>query len=328
MARRDRASFVGRAAELAIVDGLFLDDPATSVVLVHGPGGVGKSAFLREVARRGERTGWTPFVIDGQDLPPCPDTLDDALARARLAERPLVLVDSYERMGALGPDLRRILPTLPDRTVVAVAGRAAPEPAWFEGGWEWLVRELPLGPLSPMDARTLLATHGVTSDDRQQADELARWAGGSPLVLTLAAAPGRTEVAVARAIVRRLIEREIERGLAADRIVLAGFSQGGAVVLHAGLTADSPVGGIVGLSTYLPSPELLQSADCIARDTPVLLAHGTLDQVIPLSIAEQSAGIIQAAGISVDWSTYPMGHEVCPDEIRTINAWLARFESR
>jgi phospholipase/carboxylesterase len=130
------------------------------------------------------------------------------------------------------------------------------------------------------------------------------------------------------AIVRRLIEREIERGLAADRIVLAGFSQGGAVVLHAGLTADSPVGGIVGLSTYLPSPELLQSADCIARDTPVLLAHGTLDQVIPLSIAEQSAGIIQAAGISVDWSTYPMGHEVCPDEIRTINAWLARFESR
>jgi hypothetical protein len=216
MARRDSASFVGRAAELSVVDALLLDDPAASVVLVHGPGGLGKSALLREVARRGQRTGWTPFVVDGQDLPPCPDALDEALARARRATRPLVLVDSYERMSALGPDLRRILPTLPDRTVVVVAGRAAPEPAWFEGGWEWLVRELPLGPLSPPDARALLATHGAT--DGERAEELTRWAGGSPLVLTLAVQADRTqaraaggrgsEAVVARAVGRRLIERE------------------------------------------------------------------------------------------------------------------------
>jgi phospholipase/carboxylesterase len=130
------------------------------------------------------------------------------------------------------------------------------------------------------------------------------------------------------AIVRRLIQRELERGVACERIVLAGFSQGGAVVLHAGLTADGPIGGIVGLSTYLPAPELLQSASRVASDIPVMLAHGTNDQVIPISIAEQSAEAIKASGVSVDWSTYPMGHEVSLDELRTISAWLTRFGAR
>jgi phospholipase/carboxylesterase len=130
------------------------------------------------------------------------------------------------------------------------------------------------------------------------------------------------------ATVRRLIQRELERGVACERIVLAGFSQGGAVVLHAGLTADSTLGGIVGLSTYLPAPELLQSASRVASDIPVMLAHGTNDQVIPISIAEQSAEAIRASGVSVDWSTYPMGHEVSLEEIQTISAWLTRFGVR
>jgi phospholipase/carboxylesterase len=130
------------------------------------------------------------------------------------------------------------------------------------------------------------------------------------------------------AIVKRLIERELERGVACERIVLAGFSQGGAVVLHAGLTADRALGGILGLSTYLPAPELLRSASRVASDTPVMLAHGTHDQVIPIAIAEQSAEALRACGVTVDWSTYPMGHEVNMDEIRAISAWLTRFGSR
>lgn len=130
------------------------------------------------------------------------------------------------------------------------------------------------------------------------------------------------------ALVRRLIEREVERGVACERIVLAGFSQGGAVVLHAGLTSDIVLGGILGLSTYLPAPELLQSASRFASTIPVMLAHGTHDQVIPIAVAEQSAEAIRASGASVDWSTYPMGHEVNLDELRTISAWLKRFESR
>lgn len=130
------------------------------------------------------------------------------------------------------------------------------------------------------------------------------------------------------AIVKRLIERELERGIAGERIVLAGFSQGGAVVLHAGLTADRKLGGILGLSTYLPAPELLTSASGIVADIPVMLVHGKHDQVIPISTAEQSAESLRANGIAVDWSTYPMGHEVNMDEIQAISAWLTRFGSR
>lgn len=212
MARRDSAWFIGRETELSVVEGLLVDDPAASIVLVHGPAGVGKSAFLREVARRAERRGWTPVMVDGQDLPPCPDALDEALAPARSAAQPLLLVDSYERMGALGlgPHLRRVLPTLPDRALVVVAGRAAPEAAWSEGGWEWLVRELPLGPLSPSDSRALLDAHGVVHD--AEAAGLMRWSGGSPLVLALAAQADRdgrgVEAEVARTVVRRITERE------------------------------------------------------------------------------------------------------------------------
>jgi phospholipase/carboxylesterase len=129
-------------------------------------------------------------------------------------------------------------------------------------------------------------------------------------------------------IVRQLIQRELDRGVSVERIVLAGFSQGGAVVLHAGLTGEHKLGGILGLSTYLPAPHLLESASKLARGVPVMLAHGTNDQVIPISMAERSAETIRSYGVTVDWSTYPMGHEVSPDEIRTVSNWLARFESR
>jgi phospholipase/carboxylesterase len=129
-------------------------------------------------------------------------------------------------------------------------------------------------------------------------------------------------------IVRRLIQREVSRGIAPERIVLAGFSQGGAVVLHAGLTTVGPLGGILGLSTYLPAVRLFKAADPIASEIPVMLAHGTNDQVIPIGLAQQSAEIIRSRGIAVDWSTYPMGHEVSMQEIRDISEWLRRFALR
>ncbi len=127
------------------------------------------------------------------------------------------------------------------------------------------------------------------------------------------------------AIVNRLVEYEHERGMPMDRIVLAGFSQGGAVVLHAGLGARQRLGGILGLSTYLPAPDLLRSAETIAADTPVLLAHGTHDPVIPLSLAESSAAILRGLGVGLEWKTYPMAHEVCRQEISDLGAWLSRF---
>ena len=80
LSQRDKVRFVGRARELALLDGLFVDDPPASVVLVHGPGGIGKSTLLRAVARRAEERGWTPVFIEGRDLPPVADAVATALA--------------------------------------------------------------------------------------------------------------------------------------------------------------------------------------------------------------------------------------------------------
>ena len=105
------------------------------MVLVHGPGGIGKSTLLRQVSagarrRAGPRCWWRAGTCRRS-----PDALDDALAGARRVERPLVLLDSYERMAALGGYLRRgVLPELPDATIVVIAGRRAPEPAWPRAG--------------------------------------------------------------------------------------------------------------------------------------------------------------------------------------------------
>ena len=128
-------------------------------------------------------------------------------------------------------------------------------------------------------------------------------------------------------LVNSLIERELGRGIDARRIVLAGFSQGGAVVLQAGLSTALPLGGILGLSTYLPAPGLL-GPGVIATQVPVWLAHGTHDPVIPLSTAERSAKFLIAQGVDVEWTTYAMGHELSSAEVNDINDWLNRIASR
>jgi len=125
-------------------------------------------------------------------------------------------------------------------------------------------------------------------------------------------------------LVARLVERELGRGIARERVVLAGFSQGGAVVLHAGLGAAGPVGGIIALSTYLPAAARL-TAGAMQTGVPVLLAHGTADPVIPLALAERSRRLLVARGVEVDWSTWPMGHEVTREETERISSWLRRL---
>jgi len=139
LAARDAQRFVGRERELAFFDSLFVDDPPAQVVLVHGPGGIGKSTLLREVARRGAQHGWTAQLIEGRDLAPVPGEIESALSDITGAPQPLILFDTYERMAAADGWLRsRLLPSLPARALVVLAGRAAPDPGWFEGGWERL----------------------------------------------------------------------------------------------------------------------------------------------------------------------------------------------
>ena len=122
-----------------------------------------------------------------------------------------------------------------------------------------------------------------------------------------------------------VIEGERERGIPADRIVLGGFSQGCALSLLTGLRYGHRLAGIVGMSGYLPLAGTLAAERSAAnRDVPIFLAHGLQDEMIVLPRAEASRDALQALGYPVEWHTYPMGHSVCPQEVRDLEHWLQR----
>ena len=124
--------------------------------------------------------------------------------------------------------------------------------------------------------------------------------------------------------VESLIARERARGVAARCIVLAGFSQGGAVALQTGLRHPERLAGILALSAYLPLPDTLaQEASEANRDLPIFMSHGTQDPVIPLSWAARSRDHLVALGYAVEWREYPMPHSVCAEEIEDVGRWLS-----
>jgi phospholipase/carboxylesterase len=132
-------------------------------------------------------------------------------------------------------------------------------------------------------------------------------------------------IRTSQAAVETLIRRENARGIAVERIVLAGFSQGGAMALFTGTRCSERLAGIMGLSCY----EVLARRFAAERvpanqSTPVFLAHGTQDPVVPLELGEEAYRQLQAAGYPVEWHTYSMPHAVCPQEIADIGAWLRR----
>lgn len=125
--------------------------------------------------------------------------------------------------------------------------------------------------------------------------------------------------------VQGLIVRENARGVPDERIVLAGFSQGGAIALAGGLRHPRRLAGIIALSTYLPmqgSFEVERSAANAA--TPIFWGHGTADPIVPLTRGVQSRDVLQGLGYSVEWHTYPMPHSVCAEEIAHLRAWLGK----
>ncbi len=120
-----------------------------------------------------------------------------------------------------------------------------------------------------------------------------------------------------------LIARERARGLPADRIVLAGFSQGGAMALHAGLRHPERLAGIMALSCSLPLADTVAAeASPANRDIPIFMAHGTADPVVPLARGARARDLLRQLGYRVDWREYPMPHAVCPDEIADVSPWL------
>jgi phospholipase/carboxylesterase len=126
-----------------------------------------------------------------------------------------------------------------------------------------------------------------------------------------------------------LVEQEIARGIPAERILLAGFSQGGAIILSAALRWTRPIAGLIALSTYLPDPETA-AANRVEGGIrpPVFMAHGAQDPVIPQPIAAHTAQTLSALGFPLAWHSYPMAHQVCAEELQALGDWLdARFQT-
>ena len=136
---------------------------------------------------------------------------------------------------------------------------------------------------------------------------------------------GREDEAGLRAS-QKLVEELIRaQGMPANKIVLAGFSQGGAIVLQAGLRQAERLAGIMALSCYLPIAASVAAERSEAnKDVPIFMAHGRYDDVIPVQRAQQSREFLEKLGYAVDWHEYPMPHSVCPQEIGDISAFLAK----
>lgn len=123
----------------------------------------------------------------------------------------------------------------------------------------------------------------------------------------------------------RLIEHEISQGIAANKIVLAGFSQGGAISLYTGLRYPQALAGVMALSTYLPlAQSTAAQASSENRTIPIMMVHGEHDPIVPLQAANLSRAHLEDLGYKVQWSTYPMEHSVCQEEITAISEWLLK----
>jgi len=125
--------------------------------------------------------------------------------------------------------------------------------------------------------------------------------------------------------IEAFISQEIKRGVPPQQIYLAGFSQGGAIALHTATRLATPLGGVLALSTYLPLAETLtREMQAHTKTTPIFMAHGRSDNVIPVALGKASRDALQAVGYNVEWHDYAMQHSVCENELRDIETWLSK----
>ena len=163
--------------------------------------------------------------------------------------------------------------------------------------------------------------------------------GGIPMrawydVMSLDRAGPQDEAGIrdSAAMLVQLIECEHERGVDYDHIVLAGFSQGGAIAMHTAMRFPERLAGLMALSTWMPlesmiDEEVMQNSTAQPRDLPVLMAHGSFDPMLPISAGQHARDIMRKAGFAVQWHDYPMAHAVCAEEIVEISKWLANIFS-
>jgi len=177
-------------------------------------------------------------------------------------------------------------------------------PELVEAGWPPLRFVFPHAPIRPIGINQGMRMRGwydIASLDLRQGEDAA---GISESVETL----------------EGLLQREAERGLPAERVFLAGFSQGGAIALSTAIRQRKPVAGVIALSTYLPGVAAA-APDAVAQD--IFMAHGSLDPIVPQTLGQHSAQRLRAAGHRLSWHSYPMGHQVCAEEIADLRRWLA-----
>ena len=224
----------------------------------------------------------------------------------------------------------------PDHLLAAIEIETGPHPLstvlWLHGlgadGSDFvpLVDELPLSSVSPVrfifphaPMRPVSINRGVVMRAWFDYDEVSHGAGVREDIASLR----QSQLAV-----NALIAREKERGIGAERIVLAGFSQGGALALQAGLRYPEQLAGIIGLSCYLPALQTFASETHLSNlTTPIFMAHGRTDPVIPMAFALLSRQQLVEAGYAVEWNEYEMAHSVCAQEIVDIGEWLKRVLS-
>ena len=192
-------------------------------------------------------------------------------------------------LGADGHDFEPVVPE-----IVRPAERA----------WRFVFPNAPVRPVTLNNGMRMRAWYDIKSLDRGAVEDLAGFADTAAQIGTL-------------------IAREAARGIPAQRVVLAGFSQGGAVSLYMLGRYEQGLAGIMALSCYLPAARRLAAERVAANDkTPVFMAHGQFDPVIAVAAGQQSRDALKSLGYAVDWHEYPMAHSVCPEEISDIRKFL------
>ena len=197
---------------------------------------------------------------------------------------------------------------------------------WMHGlgadGWDFvpIVRELPIP--DNLHLRFIFPHAPVRPVTINNGHEMRAWYDIK--MNDISRVPDEAGIRESQASIEALIAREEKRGVSAGRIVLAGFSQGGAIALQAGLRHRERLAGIVALSTYLPLEDSLDRESAAAnKRTPIFMAHGTQDQVIPVQLAEASKRALEQRGYDVAWQTWPMPHSVCAEEVEELGGFLA-----
>lgn len=188
-----------------------------------------------------------------------------------------------------------------------------------------IAQELDLGSIGPV--RFVFPSAPVRAVTINAGYEMRAWYDIYPLSSN-PAVPRREDEAGLRAsvsLVQQLLDREVARGVAPERTVLMGFSQGCAMTLLAGLRATKRLAGLVALSGYLPLSDLTAAEASEAnRSVPIFMAHGEQDNVVDIERGEAARDVLTALGYAVQWHSYPMAHEVSMPEIRDLNSWLIR----